>query len=76
MSASTPSSAATFTTSSTVAFIARWSRIAASLPCCRAYRSRPAMPLYSQPPLRPEAPKPQNRCSSTVIRRYGAAFFR
>ncbi|CAO0828072.1 hypothetical protein SMICM17S_05838 [Streptomyces microflavus] len=56
MSASIFSSAAARTTSPTVSFIAFWSRTAASWPCSLAYRSRPAMPLYSQPPLRPEAP--------------------
>ncbi len=55
-SASMPSAAAARTTSPTVSFIAFWSRTAASWPCSLAYRSRPAMPLYSQPPLRPEAP--------------------
>lgn len=71
-----PSSRATLTTSSTVSFMAFCSPTAASCPCSLAYRSRPAIPLYSQPPLRPEAPYPQNFCSRTVTRRKGAAFFR
>ena len=74
--ASKPSASATRITSSTVSFMARWRRTAASWPCSLAYRSRPAMPLYNQPPLRPEAPYPQNFCSRTVIRRKGTACFR
>ncbi len=55
-SASMPSASATAITSATVSFIAFCNRTAASCPCSLAYRSRPAIPLYSQPPLRPEAP--------------------
>ncbi len=40
----------------------------------RAYRSRePGSAAVSQPPFRPEAPKPANAASSTITRRPGWA---
>ncbi len=77
MSASMPSRAATAITSSTVSLRARCCAIAASRPCDLAYCARPPVTEFvSQPPLRPEAPKPAKRCSSTTIRRSGWRVFR
>lgn len=72
MSASRASVAATRMTSSTVAFMAACWSSAAWRPRVRTYCSRPPVTeLVSQPPLRPDAPNPANRRSSTAIRASG-----
>ncbi len=76
MSASTPSATVTSTTSPTASSITRCIAAARCCPYRLANAPRPAKPLYSHPPLRPEAPYPQNRRSRTAIRSEGSAFFR
>ena len=77
MSASIPSRAATPTTSSTVARTAARSRATPSSPAASAYAlALPGSSLESQPPLRPEAPKPANSASTTRMSRVGSASWR
>jgi len=63
-----PSARQTPITSSTVATNARCSASTASRPWLRVIACRePANRDDTQPPLRPEAPKPQNSRSSTMM---------
>ncbi len=72
-----PSASVTRSTSSTESFIACCSAMTPSRPWVAAYRRRvPAIEAVSQPPLRPLAPKPQNRASSSTTRSEGSAAFR
>jgi hypothetical protein len=74
---SQPSLAATRPISSTVSFMARFMRTAASREDARARASRLAgKSAEAQPPLRPLAPNPACSASRTMMRSAGSAFFR
>ncbi len=69
-----PSRAAMPITSSTLPRTAARSRATPSSPATSAYaRALPGSSLESQPPLRPEAPKPANSASTTRTSRAGSA---
>ena len=77
MPASMPSRSATATTSATDAVSARCWAIAGARSPRRTYCSRPPVTLLvSQPPLRPDAPNPAKRASSTTTARSGRARLR
>jgi len=77
MSASIPSHAHTRTTSSTVpAKAACMAMTACRLEVLRYFSRDQLNPPLSQPPLRPEPPKPVNLRSIRAIRSDGRAFFR
>jgi hypothetical protein len=77
ISASMPSASVTRITSSTVPAMARcMSTTAPRLEVLRYFSRDQLKPPDSQPPLRPEPPKPANSRSTMTMLSEGSAFFR